>query len=40
MAKARTMPRIIWGLIAAEMAAQDLQKADIAKLIGVHANTI
>ena len=40
MAKARTMPRIIWGLIAAEMAAQDIQKADIAKLIGVHANTI
>ena len=41
MAKqARTMPRIIWGLLAAEMTAQDLQRADVAKMIGVHANTV
>ena len=41
MAKqARTMPRIIWGLISAAMAAQDIQRSDIAKMIGVHANTV
>ena len=40
MAKARTMPRIIWGLISAAMASQDIQRSEIAKMIGVHANTV
>jgi hypothetical protein len=37
---ARTSPRIIWKLIAAEMAAQEIQRAEIAKRIGVHVNTV
>lgn len=37
---ARTSPRIIWKLIAAEMAAQEIQRTEIAKRIGVHVNTV
>jgi hypothetical protein len=37
---ARTPPRIIWGLIDAEMAAQEVSRAEIAKRIGVHVNTV
>ena len=38
--KKRTAPHIIWGLIAAEMSAQNIQRADIAERINVSANTI
>ena len=38
--KKRTAPQIIWGLIAAEMAAQNVQRAEIAARIGVSANTV
>lgn len=37
---ARTHPRIIWGLIDAEMTAQEVSRAEIAKRIGVHVNTV
>ena len=37
---ARTPPRIIWGLIDAEMAAQEVSRAELAKRIGVHVNTV
>lgn len=37
---ARTPPRIIWGLIDAEMTAQNVSRAEIAKRIGVHINTV
>lgn len=37
---ARTPPRIIWGLIDAEMTAQAVSRGEIAKRIGVHVNTV
>lgn len=37
---ARTPPRIIWGLIDAEMSAQRLDQRQLAKLVGVHYNTV
>ena len=36
----RTPPRIIWGLIEAEMKAQEVSRSELAKRIGVHANTV
>lgn len=41
MAKqARTLPHVLWGLISAAMASQDIQRNEMAKMIGVHANTV
>lgn len=37
---AKTFARTIWKLIAAEMSAQDMQQAQIAKLVGVSAVTV
>lgn len=37
---ARTPPRIIWGLIDAELTAQAVSRVEIAKRIGVHVNTV
>lgn len=38
--KPRTLPHVLWGLISAAMAAQDIQRSEMAKMIGVHANTV
>ena len=37
---ANTPPRIIWGLIAAEMSAHDIDAKQLAKLASVHYNTV